>query len=84
MSVCLLRSLFWRGTGDLRGLGTQALEEERLRHQAQRERERVEEGLKLCRERAAEKARKEAAALEKQTREKELLEAKKEVSISTL
>ena len=57
----------------------QAPEEQRLKQQAQREKERVEEGQKLRRERAAEKARVEAAALEKQNREKKELEDKKEV-----
>lgn len=57
----------------------QALEEQRLKQQAQREKERVEEGQKLRRERAAEKAKVEAAALEKQNREKKELEDKKEV-----
>ena len=57
----------------------QALEEQRLKQQAQREKERVEEGQKLRRERAAEKAKVEAAALEKQDREKKELEDKKEV-----
>lgn len=50
-----------------------------MKQQAQRERERVEEGLRLSRERAAEKARAEAAALEKLNREKKELEDKKEV-----
>lgn len=50
-----------------------------MRQQAQREKERVEEGLRLSRERAAEKARVEAAALEKANREKKELEDKKEV-----
>lgn len=50
-----------------------------MRQQAQREKERVEEGLRLSRERAAEKARAEAAALEKANREKKELEDKKEV-----
>lgn len=50
-----------------------------MRQQAQREKERVEEGLRLSRERAAEKARVEKAALEKANREKKELEDKKEV-----
>lgn len=50
-----------------------------MKQQAQREKERVEEGLRLSRERAAEKARVEAAALEKLNREKKELEDKKEV-----
>lgn len=50
-----------------------------MKQQAQREKERVEEGQKLRRERAAEKAKVEAAALEKQDREKKELEDKKEV-----
>lgn len=44
-----------------------------------RQRARVEEGLKLSRERAAEKARVEALALEKKNRERAELEEKKEV-----
>lgn len=55
-----------------------------MRQQAQREKERVEEGLKLSRERAAEKARVEKAALEKANREKKELEDKKEVSCTIL
>lgn len=54
-----------------------------MRQQAQREKERVEEGLRLSRERAAEKARIEAAALEKLNREKKELEEKKEVRHSS-
>lgn len=50
-----------------------------MRQQARREKERVEEGLKLSRERAAERARLEAAALDKKNREKAELEEKKEV-----
>ncbi len=43
----------------------------------------MEEGLRLSRERAAEKARVEKAALEKKNREKKELEDKKEVCLLT-
>lgn len=44
-----------------------------------RQRARVEEGLKLSRERAAEKQRLEALALDRRNKEKAELEEKKEV-----
>ena len=50
-----------------------------MRDQEMRQRARVEEGLKLSRQRAAEKARVEALALEKKNRERAELEQKKEV-----
>lgn len=55
------------------------MEEQRQKEKAKREKERIEEGLRICRERAAEKARQEAAAAEKTRRERAEMEKQREV-----